>query len=423
MVQAVDYDNDPVDVPFCVVIEDGNDPFEDPGSFLGIVEEEHLDNFNATFPVSGTANIEGSNGIDDFTSFNPDGDDNPATPDGDDDTPDPVNFDVTTDVTSGTLTITGGDGALTFGFEVTDGTPVVFGENNAIQVLSKGDPVYFVRDPGNPNILYGVANDDGGPDDLQTDDRIVFKIELTPATGAFVFTLIDQIDHHPYDAFPVDNQEGIMTVDLAGVFNVDDADVDLTDKHVFQDVKVKVIDDVPVEIGRGTAVVELFEDALNSGIEATDQSVGILDNDGDGDVDGSDVAVGADEDTFTYAQIAGLFGVGADEELKIKLTNFAEDTGIPGSIKSKGAFVNFHSASATSLIGFADEAGGTAGVYDAGIDRVVFTLTDNLDGTFTFDLDDQIDHTPSVDVLSNDLLTLDIDLTPAFTSPISTTIR
>ena len=183
-VTATDGDYDavtlaPSDLCF-IVPEDTDTPFEEPGSFLGIVEEEHLDNFNATFPVGGTDNIEGSSGNEDSTSFNPNGDDNPATPDGDDDTL--INFNVTTDVTSGTLTIVGGDGVLTWSFNVANGTPVKFGENTAIQILSKGDPVYFVHDPVSPNtILYGVANDDGGPDDLQTDDRIVFKIELNPS--------------------------------------------------------------------------------------------------------------------------------------------------------------------------------------------------------------------------------------------------
>ena len=55
--------------------------------------------------------------------------------------------------------------------------------------------------------------------------------------------------------------------------------------------------------------------------------------------------------------------------------------------------------------------GGGAG-FDAGIDREVFRVTDNGNGTFTFDLKDQLDHTPAAG--DNGILTL--DLTGAFTA-------
>ncbi|MCC6948635.1 MAG: hypothetical protein IT539_12785 [Bradyrhizobiaceae bacterium] len=252
-----DGDYDDADQPISIINVDT--PFGTPDPFVGIVEEEHLNNMNAAFPGDGS-NIQGSKGNEDTT----------ASPDEDNDTP--GDFNVTTNITSGTLAITGGDGTRTWGYEVADGTPVRF-TLGGIQVLSKGIPVYFVRDPNDATILYGVANDDGDPHDLETDDRIIFKIELDTTDGSFVFTLLDQIDHHPYTLPPpggpigVDNQEGIMTIDLGGVFNVVDEQYaqsqDPADKHVFQNVKVEVIDDIPVAFTPEAAELE------NSGVSGT----------------------------------------------------------------------------------------------------------------------------------------------------------
>ena len=384
-VTATDGDYDavtlaPSDLCF-IVPEDTDTPFEEPGSFLGIVEEEHLDNFNATFPVGGTDNIEGSSGNEDSTSFNPNGDDNPATPDGDDDTL--INFNVTTDVTSGTLTIVGGDGVLTWSFNVANGTPVKFGENTAIQILSKGDPVYFVHDPVSPNtILYGVANDDGGPDDLQTDDRIVFKIELNPANGNFTFTLIDQIDHHPYDAFPVDNQEGIMTVDLGGVFKVTDEDPDV---HVFTDVKVKVIDDIPVVSVSGTSAT-VDEDDLDNFVDATD--FGSTGTDSDEAGDGPAVTASGNLNNI----VAG----GADESPSFHFSENAIAALNGFGFSSKGNPIVWDivaSGDSLTLMGYVENGGGGDPGFDSPADRPVLSMQINsVTGAWTFTLLDQVDH-------------------------------
>ena len=55
--------------------------------------------------------------------------------------------------------------------------------------------------------------------------------------------------------------------------------------------------------------------------------------------------------------------------------------------------------------------GGTAG-FDLGIDREVFRLHANGDGSFLFDLRDQIDHAPAAD----DDGTLALNLSSAFTA-------
>ena len=64
------------------------------------------------------------------------------------------------------------------------------------------------------------------------------------------------------------------------------------------------------------------------------------------------------------------------------------------------------------MVGFADS--GPAG-FDAN-DRVVFALTDNGNGTFTFNLNDQIDHNTADATGTGDAKVLALDLTAAFTA-------
>ena len=58
-------------------------------------------------------------------------------------------------------------------------------------------------------------------------------------------------------------------------------------------------------------------------------------------------------------------------------------------ISSDGKLVFYHQVSPTDVIGYADVDG--SGTFNAATDRVVFELT-NVSGTFTFNLNDQIDH-------------------------------
>ncbi len=76
---------------------------------------------------------------------------------------------------------------------------------------------------------------------------------------------------------------------------------------------------------------------------------------------------------------------------------------------SKGANVVW-GTDGGALVGFVNLGGGAG--FDLGVDREVFRVIDNGNGTFTFDLKDQIDHTPAAG--DNGILTL--DLTGAFTA-------
>ena len=68
------------------------------------------------------------------------------------------------------------------------------------------------------------------------------------------------------------------------------------------------------------------------------------------------------------------------------------------------------------MVGFADLGGGAG--FDVG-DREVFRLTDNGNGTFTFDLKDQLDHLAA----AGDNGTLTLDLTGRSRRPTLTATR
>src|SRR4029079_1390763 len=82
---------------------------------------------------------------------------------------------------------------------------------------------------------------------------------------------------------------------------------------------------------------------------------------------------------FTAADILSLVNIGADEPGKVSF-NSAID-GVDSGIDSKGNNVLYKVIDATHI----------QGVDGA---RIIFTLTDNGNDTFTFTLNDQVDHLP-----------------------------
>jgi T1SS-143 domain-containing protein len=150
---------------------------------------------------------------------------------------------ITNEDATGALVITGGDGTKVFGFNVADGAPVNL--DGGVPLTSKGEAVTFLQTDG--DTLTGVAA--GG--------RVIFTVDLN-SDGTFKFTLNDQIDHHTTG----DGVETIKTIDLSGVFKVTDADLDT---HVFQNIKVDVIDDVPVVQDRtATVTTETVQASVNA---------------------------------------------------------------------------------------------------------------------------------------------------------------
>jgi T1SS-143 domain-containing protein len=142
---------------------------------------------------------------------------------------------------------------------------------------------------------------------------------------------------------------------------------------------------VPVATG-ATAGVSVDEDEL--AIADGDLSDGITDGDGE-----------SDEATFSAAALQALVTTGADEPV-----TFSLDLTVDGAAVVTTAGANVFSGGDQVL--FNDNGGVIEGVADG---RVVFTLSDNGDGSFTFDLKDQLDHSGG-----GDDETLLLDLTGAF---------
>lgn len=244
MYRLTDGDGDRVQATQPITVKHANTPFVQAENFAGLVEEEHL-----------------SGGIDDTASV------------GMVDTDVPGDLDRTTNVTTGNLDtmLNGGDGTITYGFNTTTGNVTLVGGGN---LTSDGQPVLFGLSGG---VLYGYV-DNGGSGYNAGTDRAVFKVELTSSTGAFKVTLLDNIDHHAKNA--ADNVEGVRAINLDGVFKATDAD---NDTHVFTNVKVDVIDDIPVASNTGSTL-EIKVDSLGiSNVKAAWTNIDMTGSDDAGD--------------------------------------------------------------------------------------------------------------------------------------------
>ena len=105
-------------------------------------------------------------------------------------------------------------------------------------------------------VVYNVTGNlltafvDTGPAGLDAGDRQVFTLQITPATGAYTFTLLDQLDH---GLGTNDNDEALLAINLSSVLVATDADGDfipLTGAFI-----ISVENDIPVAIAPDHAVV------------------------------------------------------------------------------------------------------------------------------------------------------------------------
>ena len=325
----------------------------------------------------------------------------------------------------------GADEPLTFSFIVQGG----IGEHVVTELAelaglsSKGEDLsYDIQG----NVLYGYVNGGVGTDGYEGTDRLVFKFTLQP-NGLFAFELHDQIDHDPpnddwsilgsppelTDGIPLgsgsdenfDLQDDIPFFDVTALpigFLIQATDYDGDSVIIGDHLTIKIRDDVP-ETTSATASIRVEEDELSELVAAPtfDLTTGITDGDGF-----------TDEATFTEADLAALVNVGADEPVNFDLKTFLPFT--PGgnvkttggdNVTSEGVTVKYANGPGGSIIGFADTNGNG---FKGATEREVFRITDNGDGSFTFDLKDKIDHNPPGG--NNDDETLTIDLTSLFTA-------
>src|SRR5262245_32839997 len=192
----------------------------------------------------------------------------------------------------------------------------------------------------------------------------VFSFALNGTTGAWTFTLIDQLDHPTLNGLPGDDTENDLAINLSSILRATDFDGD-TVAAAANALIVTVDDDTPTASqAQQTGTVD--EDGVPGGIAG-----------GVGDVAG--------EATVATGNVAPLFNSGADQPLTFSLST--DTSGLP-SLTSGGVAVTY------AVVGnlLTASAGG----------NTVFTFSlDGTSGARTFTLADQLDH-PTLDGLPGD---------------------
>lgn len=292
----------------------------------------------------------------------------------------------------GGVVVSGADEPLTFSFT---GNAKSYFTN--LGLSSKGEELsYHIQD----GVLYGYVNKQfEGP--FGPNDRIVFKFTLEN-DGDFKFELFDQLDHDLGDGQNYGLQDDVpgdvMWLEFGDVIKATDYD---GDSVVLKDMlKIKVKDDVPEVAPCDPIVLTVDEDDVKtvnftSPTNVNPGSTGTSPNDSNGD--GSYTGNPANNNpgpAFVSGSLASVVQSGADEKLTFSfisessLRSYLENLGL----KSQGGELSYDVQGST-LYAF-DNAGNQQGTsYDAGQDRLVFTLQINpATGEFEFKLYDQLDH-------------------------------
>ena len=201
-----------------------------------------------------------------------------------------------------------------------------------------------------------------------------FTFSLHATTGAYAFTLVDQLDHAP------GLNENDLTIALGTAINATDFDGD-TVTAAANGLVITVNDDTPIAtVNQLTGTVD--EDGVLEGAANAGPGDGIAG--GTGDVAG--------EIVLASGNISTLFQSGADEALNYSLTT----NGLAAlGLKSAGVTVTyavaFDAVSSTWLLTASAGAGNTA---------FTFSLHATT-GAYAFTLVDQLDHAPGLN--ENDL--------------------
>ena len=169
----------------------------------------------------------------------------------------------------------------------------------------------------------------------------------------------------------------VNAIDFSSMIVATDADGDEVPGAASGSFTVAVQDDIPIQVTPPTPVAATVEeDGMDAAVVAPEGINGIDLSTGNkevGDTNADDEASGG------LGSLSGLFSVGADEPLTISLSTTT--SGLP-TLLSKGEAVTYSVTAGVSSDTLTATAGG----------RTVFTLVVNADGSWTFDLDDQLDH-------------------------------
>ncbi len=269
------------------------------------------------------------------------------------------------------LVSAGADEELTFSIKLDEG--------DLPELYSQGDELnYEVSDDGHTLTAYAGESED---------ERTVFTLTVNE-DGSWNFDLQDQLDHvappegqNGSEFGPLrDGEEGsVDSIDFSHIILVTDADGDELELLNDGDFTINVMDDVPVaadggEGGRLSVTAMVEEDGMSySSPVPVDNSEG---NKQAGDTNSDDEVSGG------AGSLTALFSVGADEPATISLTNDDGELDTLPALLSKGDEV-WYELDGNVLTAYAGEGEG---------ERVVFTLTVNSNGSWSFDLRDQLDH-------------------------------
>lgn len=282
------------------------------------------------------------------------------------------------------------------GFAVNSGAIAKF---EAYGLESHGDALaYSVTSDGAWATFAAKAGEDG---------RTVFEFRVNVTTGDYEFRLYDQLDHdrpgddwydNPSNADQnFDLQDGlefgdIFALDFGAIVRAYDGDGDYVD--LVDQLLIKVRDDVP-ELVRGKSEIRTVDEddirTIGDGVLGGSTGTSPNDGNGDGSYTGSPSNNGLGAATIT-GSLAHLVQSGADESLSF---DFVSENTVRSQLSALGLKSNGQTLSydlqGNVLFGFVN-ANGIGQSYDVGEDRPVFKLTLNENGSYTFELIDQLDH-------------------------------
>ncbi len=239
-----------------------------------------------------------------------------------------------------------------------------------------------------------MANGAGGTllGTMSTPDGVKNVLTVTvDGSGNYTMTLLAPLDHPGHNdlSTPATETSFEDNIDLGIGFTITDGDGD----QAAGTLHFNVDDDSPNALAGSVNAGEVYEDGL--------KTPGDLSNGNAEPPALQPVSV-----VVTAAALANFVAAGADG-----LKGFALNANATGTVHSStGADVKSDGVAVTYAVD-----NGTGDVLGVAGNREVFRLHDNGDGTFTFTLNDQIDHIPNVPA-DNDSQTLNINIVSAFTA-------
>jgi T1SS-143 domain-containing protein len=258
------------------------------------------------------------------------------------------------------------NGSLTFSFTgLTSGV--------ASPTLTSGGSTVYYHQVGNTL----VATTSATPPATVNDPNVFTFTINDPNTGSATFELNDQLDHSL--GTPGTDSETLNIGDIGNYVQatVTDADDDFQNITLDGAIQVTVENDVPQAVEQPAAIVgEVLEDGLS--LSTGDFSEGIRES---GETTGDDEDSGSTDSTAP-SNLANLFDSGADEDLSFGISTDSAVLNSMDTLYSNGQELHYLSDGTTLQANTAADGSGTT----------AFTLQVNPDGSWIFDLKDQLDH-------------------------------